>query len=120
MKTYRIKNYKGNLVESLKRFSESHEGMKIVEACEKADRLEIKAEDYNQDHAKEIVKWLNDKIKDLFDLTISDDLSNGDSEHTKELLKMFEEFLKQLFPNEKYELDEFTKLSSNLIKKLDN
>ena len=45
MKTYTVKNYKGNLVESLKRFSDSHKGMKIVEACEDGDNLKIKAEE---------------------------------------------------------------------------
>lgn len=45
MKTYKVKNYKGNLVESLKKFSDSHKGMKIVEACEDGDDLKIKAEE---------------------------------------------------------------------------
>jgi len=34
MKTYKVKNYKGNLVESLKKFADSHKGLKIVEAKE--------------------------------------------------------------------------------------
>ena len=45
MKTYTVKNYKGNLVESLKKFSNSYKGMKIVEACEDGDDLKIKAEE---------------------------------------------------------------------------
>lgn len=45
MKTYKIKNYKGNLVESLKRFSDSYKGMKIVEAIEVKDGLKIKVEE---------------------------------------------------------------------------
>ena len=44
MKTYKVKNYKGNLVESLSKFQKSHKGMKIVEACEDGDNLKIKAE----------------------------------------------------------------------------
>lgn len=44
MKTYKVKNYKGNLVESLKRFQESHKDMKIVEACEEGNELKIKSE----------------------------------------------------------------------------
>lgn len=44
MKTYKIKNYKGNLVESLSRFQNSHKDMKIVEACEDGTDLKIKAD----------------------------------------------------------------------------
>ena len=44
-KTYRVKNYKGNIVESLKRFSELHKGMKIVKACEDGKDLKIKIEE---------------------------------------------------------------------------
>jgi len=43
MKKYTIKNYKGNLVESLKKFSDSYKGMKIVEAVEDGKDLKIKA-----------------------------------------------------------------------------
>ena len=45
MKTYKVKNYKGNLVESLSKFQKSHKGMKIVEACEDGNNLKIKAEE---------------------------------------------------------------------------
>ena len=31
MNNYRIKNYRGNLVESLTKFAKSHKGMRIVE-----------------------------------------------------------------------------------------
>lgn len=44
MKTFKVKNYKGNLVESLSKFQKSHKGMKIVEACEDGEDLKIKAE----------------------------------------------------------------------------
>jgi len=45
MKTYKVKNYKGNLVESLSKFQKNHKGMKIVEAVEDGDDLKIKAEE---------------------------------------------------------------------------
>lgn len=44
MKTFKVKNYKGNLVESLSKFQKSHKGMKIVEAVEDDEELKIKAE----------------------------------------------------------------------------
>ena len=44
-KTYKVKNYKGNLVESLKKFSDSYKDMKIVHAYVDGDsNLKIKAE----------------------------------------------------------------------------
>ena len=60
MKTYKIKNYKGNLVESLKRFSDSHKGMKIVEACEDGDDLKIKAEESTE--MKSIEEAVGNKV----------------------------------------------------------
>lgn len=42
MKTYRIKNYKGNLVESLSKFQKKYPGMKICEATEEDKELKIK------------------------------------------------------------------------------
>ena len=44
-KTYKVKNYKGNLVESLKKFSDSHKDIKILEAVEEDNTLKIKAEE---------------------------------------------------------------------------
>ena len=44
MKKYTIKNYKGNLVESLKKFSEKYEGMRITEAKVKDGELKVTAE----------------------------------------------------------------------------
>lgn len=41
MKTFKIKNYKGNIVESLKKFSESHKGLKIVQTYLEGDDLKI-------------------------------------------------------------------------------
>jgi len=49
MKTYKVKNYKGNLLESVKKFQETHKGMKIVEAFEQADLLNIAAEPVPED-----------------------------------------------------------------------
>jgi len=46
MKKYTVKNYKGNLVESLEKFKKSHEKMRIVEAVEGEDFLTIVADDY--------------------------------------------------------------------------
>lgn len=48
MKNFTVKNYKGNLVESLKKFSDSHKGMKIVEAKEVDNELKIKVKESTQ------------------------------------------------------------------------
>ena len=45
MKRYTIKNYRGNLVESLMKFAESHKGMRIVEAVEDENKLRLKIEE---------------------------------------------------------------------------
>ena len=47
-KIYKIRNYKGNLVESLKNFSKKYKKMRIVEAVADDDELKIKAEESNQ------------------------------------------------------------------------
>lgn len=44
MKKYTIKNYKGNIVESLTRFAKTHKGIRIVEAKEEDEELKIKTE----------------------------------------------------------------------------
>jgi len=44
MKKFIVKNYKGNLLESTKKFSESHKDMKIVETVEDGGMLNIMAE----------------------------------------------------------------------------
>lgn len=80
MKTYKVKNYKGNLVESLSKFQKKHKGMKIVEACEDGDELKIKAEGQYDDAPpnptldgvaealtdafKDYASWFNDMILD--------------------------------------------------------
>jgi len=48
MKTYKVKNYKGNLVESLSKFQKSHKGMKILEAKEVDNELKIKVKESTQ------------------------------------------------------------------------
>ena len=47
-KTYKVKNYKGQLVESLERFTKKYKGMRIVEAAEKDGALNIVAEEDNE------------------------------------------------------------------------
>ena len=66
MKKYTIKNYKGNIVESLSRFAKSHKGMKIVEAAEEKDELKIKAEEYSDFRDKLVDKYY-DNAKKLAD-----------------------------------------------------
>lgn len=44
MKKYTIKNYKGNLLESVQKFQAKHNKLKIIEAIEGADGLAIAAE----------------------------------------------------------------------------
>ena len=76
MKTFKIKNYGGNLVESLKRFAESHKDLKIVEAKEVSvsDNDEVKfsidwdmsnqdATEYF-DSEKEVEEYWNDIAKE--------------------------------------------------------
>ena len=45
MKTYKVKNYKGNLVESLSNFEKMYKELKIIEAIENGDVLKIKAKE---------------------------------------------------------------------------
>lgn len=66
MKTYRVKNYKGNIVESLKRFSVSHKDVRIVEAVEDGDDLKIKTEAINKNKFEVGCKysWWSKTIRD--------------------------------------------------------
>ena len=48
MKTYKVKNYKGNLVESLSKFQKKYPGMKICEATEEDKELKIKVNEDNK------------------------------------------------------------------------
>lgn len=66
MKTYKIKNYKGNLVESLSKFQESHKDMKVIGVLEENNELKINTEmlkeaDIEDEEAKDA---LIDAIKD--------------------------------------------------------
>ena len=49
MDKYRVKNYKGNLVESLSRFQKKYPNKKIVEAVEDEKSLKITTEDVSND-----------------------------------------------------------------------
>ena len=67
MKTFKVKNYKGNLVESLSKFQKSYKGMKIVEAVEDGDDLKIRAEESDMEHNRYLVKdGKRTTIEDLF------------------------------------------------------
>ena len=57
MDKYRIKNYKGNLVESLSRFQKKHPNKKIVEAVEGEEALEITTEDEASDERTSQKLW---------------------------------------------------------------
>jgi len=45
MKKYIVRNYKGNIIESLSAFNRKHPGMKLIEAKEVDDQLRISAEE---------------------------------------------------------------------------
>jgi len=76
MKTYTVKNYKGNLVESLKKFSDSHKGAKIVEAVEENDELKIRINEADSHakhpfHIEEFVKTENGSWKEITEFPYS-------------------------------------------------
>ena len=51
MATFRIKNYKGNLLESVKNFQKKYPSRRITEAVEEEDSLKITTEDMSdKDH----------------------------------------------------------------------
>ena len=58
MKTFKIKNYKGNIVESLSKFQAMHKGMKIVEVAEIEKELKI----ITEEKYKKVVPILISKI----------------------------------------------------------
>ena len=68
MKTFKVKNYKGNIVESLSKFQKSHKGIKIVEACEDGDDLKIKTEEVQ--NINEAMRTHSGHEVDSEDLTI--------------------------------------------------
>lgn len=111
MKTYKIKNYKGNLVESLKKFSDSHKGMKIVEAIEEDGSLKIKAESVvvKEDEAdanlavEHGAKYFEALAKAL-EMTFSEDVNNNEEsfEVWKELLRFIDEKQIAITPSEEF------------------
>jgi len=71
MKKYTVKNYNGNLLESLTKFCESHKEVKIVEAAEKDDELKILAKEsavLDFDETKKAAKDAFVKALDKFDV----------------------------------------------------
>ena len=52
MKRFTIKNYKGNIIESLKNFSKKYPGIRLIEAKEENDSLKIVTEDSKEDELK--------------------------------------------------------------------
>ena len=44
MKKFKVKNYKGNLLESLKKFQDTHKELRVVEAYDEGDMLAVAAE----------------------------------------------------------------------------
>lgn len=90
MKKYTIKNYKGNLVESLSRFAKSHKGMKIVEAVEEKNELKIKVDEAET------------SLADLATYRFSD-LSSNDK-------KRFEDEIKKWIDKKDYSAEEIEKI----------
>ena len=66
MKTFKVKNYKGNLVESLSKFQKKYKGMKIVEACEDGNDLKIKAEESEKQPVEEAASGF--KLTEAFEM----------------------------------------------------
>ena len=88
MKTYKIKNYKGNIVESLSRFQKNHKGMRIVEAAVDDKNLNIKAE--------AVTEFSTDSVEEFID-AFANDLKNfvkkvGDGNGSEESFETMKEF----------------------------
>ena len=131
MKTFKIKNYKGNLVESLKRFSDSHKDMKIVEAVEEDGSLKIKAE-------SAVIKENDDLSGDLaaakgatyfralakaLEMTFSEDINNNEDFSQlpwSELVNFITEKQIAITPSEDFnkKFDQITNEFSNALAKL--
>jgi len=75
MKTYKVKNYKGNLVESLSKFQESHKNIKIVEVCESGKELKIKTLKIRKNITESISE---DESKSNLDIWIGGYLANSE------------------------------------------
>lgn len=66
MAKYRIKNYKGNLTESLSKFQKKYPGKKIVEAVEDEEELKITTEDEdeNNENNTNVYFFEGERVKD--------------------------------------------------------
>lgn len=79
MKNFTVKNYKGNIIESLKKFQEKHPETKIIEVIENGNNLKIKCnESIDKSKAETLIKewfneWFNEWVEDCF-LTIRPNL----------------------------------------------
>lgn len=71
MKTFKVKNYKGNITESLKKFSKKYKDMHIIEAIEDKDILRIKAKEINEDRDSDFsnaIHWKPFKLVEIGDI----------------------------------------------------
>lgn len=59
MKTYKVKNYKGNLVESLMKFQKKHPNSKITSVYESDGKLKIRTD---EEDSFDLNKWAADKL----------------------------------------------------------
>lgn len=91
MKKYTIKNYKGNLVESLKNFSKKYKGMRIVEAKQDGKMLKIKA-DLRED--EETNESLYDYADEPYDENETGDPVGMRFSNIKELADALAEYVK--------------------------
>ena len=116
-KKYIINTYKGNLLESVKRFQNAHEGVKIFEAVEKDGKLEITAEaqednvaideasGFNINKVKKCLAAGGEKLRKALD-KLSDALgSHGDihgaidsDEFTDEEYDIISDFFEEVLP----------------------
>ena len=104
MKNYIIKNYKGNLVESLKNFSKKYKGMRVTEAKAEGNTLKILAENaevkaeykintFTQGFGKDVIEDFNMFSKNLTPYEIVYDICEG---YAKEGTKVLEFFMFKL------------------------
>ena len=92
MKRYTIKNYKGNLLESLTKFAESHKGMKIVEAVEDEDKLRLKTEESEFDDSLDLFSEFIDAFAEDLKKAVADEDVSSNEESYKKLRAFFGKF----------------------------